>query len=864
TKRTYMSNIRLLLGILLSLPYSMLAQTQDLGGVINRYANVLSIESCSATLELSSTIGFSESEDVLLIQMRGAQINESNNNSFGSVIDLQHTGQFERATIASIDGNTIQLTHELVNAYDPGSGLQIVNIPSYENADVNTLLSAAPWDGQTGGILALEVSNQLTLNADIDVSGLGFRGGQVQRRESDCSWVNAQSDFYYNGQDWKGAAKGESILNTPTDKSNGKGAWASAGGGGNDHNSGGGGGANVARGGNGGRYNSASLLGCRGQHPGIGGYALTASDLRMHLGGGGGSGHADDANGGSDGGHGGGVVFLFVDQLISNDHRIIATGADAIDASGEGGGGGGGGGAIWLQLNQVEGPLQASVAGGKGANTGASSSRCFGPGGGGGGGQLYLNKNFNTQTLTTDGGAAGTVSGDLSECDGETNGATAGMDGQFDLLSTAIARGDIAVSPPALVSPLQAPIACVGTTLQLVADVSGSGLQLQWQIDRGIGFTDLENNNTFTGVQTEVLNITEVEAALAESRFRIVLSNECYDPVISNSVAIEVEAPPTANFNFAETEDGLGLTNFSSNYDSLYWDFGDGNSSNEINPIHQFAEGNEYLITLSVFNSCGSDSLQLVYSTTSAPVARIDSGNPRSCAPHRVQFDALGSTDASSFEWQFPGGTPASSTEPNPEVLYEASGNFDVLLIVQNEAGTDTLLLGDYVQLLDFPVVDFDYFVSGTSVRFEQFTATDLECIWDFDDGSPLSSELNPRHSYDDYGLYNVQLLCRNAFCSSVVASEVSLVRPLSTHELSKLHGLQLFPNPTEGPFYMTWHSEALRQIELFSVSGQQLYQLPASSRKEISWDLSHLPKGVYFLKMKSDKYIWTERLVIH
>ncbi len=50
------------------------------------------------------------------------------------------------------------------------------------------------------------------------------------------------------------------------------------------------------------------------------------------------------------------------------------------------------------------------------------------------------------------------------------------------------------------------------------------------------------------------------------------------------------------------------------------------------------------------------------------------------------------------WEWQFEGGTPATSTDQNPQgITYSQAGSFDVTLIVSNPAGTDTITKEAYI-----------------------------------------------------------------------------------------------------------------------------------------------------------------------
>ncbi len=53
------------------------------------------------------------------------------------------------------------------------------------------------------------------------------------------------------------------------------------------------------------------------------------------------------------------------------------------------------------------------------------------------------------------------------------------------------------------------------------------------------------------------------------------------------------------------------------------------------------------------------------------------------------------------IQWQFPGGNPSTSTDRFPVVTYDTPGTYDVTLIVQNYAHSDTLTLQNYITVVD-------------------------------------------------------------------------------------------------------------------------------------------------------------------
>lgn len=285
------------------------AQTVSISGVINNYTSVTSI--ADDTLDVASSAGFSYGDKVLIIQMQGAAINQSNSSSFGSISNLNHAGNYEFSTICAVEGNRIVVAG-IDRGFTPSAKLQLVRVPQYVNAVITSTLTATPWNGTTGGILAFECLGTLTMNSNIDVTGLGFRGGTTSTSAYSCAWFSPASDYYYNIATGKGAEKGEGIALYLSGKTAGRGAQANGGGGSNDHNGGGGGGANVGAGGNGGQRIPPSTFSCSCTSPGVGGYSLVYSNQQKHvfLGGGGGAGHENNANTATAGGNGGGIVII--------------------------------------------------------------------------------------------------------------------------------------------------------------------------------------------------------------------------------------------------------------------------------------------------------------------------------------------------------------------------------------------------------------------------------------------------------------------------------------------------------------------------------------------------------------------------
>lgn len=94
----------------------------------------------------------------------------------------------------------------------------------------------------------------------------------------------------------------------------------------------------------------------------------------------------------------------------------------------------------------------------------------------------------------------------------------------------------------------------------------------------------------------------------------------------------------------------------------------------------------------------------------SDPVPAFTSSTTFPCPGETVTFtdQSSGSNTVTAWNWTFPGGTPASSTEQNPTVTYAALGEYDVTLEVTSTDGTTSLTKKNAVRLSDDVSITLD------------------------------------------------------------------------------------------------------------------------------------------------------------
>lgn len=321
----------------------------------------------------------------LMLQVQGADIRTDNAPDYGRITGSRLAQEWVR--IDRVDGNQVHiqgagkqggLIHTYTNA--PASGKsgrqrwQLVRVPQLESLTLDRDGQALPWDGFTGGVLALDVRRELDLNGHtLSVAGAGFRGGPAVSlqgalgRPGDWRYTTPSAQDREVGYGHH-ASKGEGLAGTPTmltaggkgypHGDMGRGAPANAGGGGNgldlSHRK-------LGHGGGGGN----GQAGEPGQPDEGGGQGGHASPQALVMGGGGGAAARRSGQGG-EGGPGGGVMVIRAARLEGPGNLDLR--GSAGHPAGTAGGGGGAGGTLWLDLpDTAEVPVTVQATGADGA-----------------------------------------------------------------------------------------------------------------------------------------------------------------------------------------------------------------------------------------------------------------------------------------------------------------------------------------------------------------------------------------------------------------------------------------------------------------------------------------------------------------
>ncbi|MFO7789717.1 MAG: PKD domain-containing protein [Bacteroidales bacterium] len=296
---------------------------------------------------------------------------------------------------------------------------------------------------------------------------------------------------------------------------------------------------------------------------------------------------------------------------------------------------------------------------------------------------------------------------------------------------------------------------CVNENIHFTntSDISGCSGEVEYEWDFGNGdISYLENpvyNYNASGDFMVTLTVTCDGFSDAEDLDVYVLPTPMAD---FENVDYTGCVPYTHSFVNTTTQEGGGVI------DNYVWTFGDGESSSEENPVHEYSQAGSFNIMLEATNENGCSSY---YSQENAimlsdtPVISIDA-NPQSwCySPVDVNFNSEITVSGSlgyDVEWDFGDGN--TSTEENPTHPYTSDGNYDVSLTVTDDYGcTGVVDSLDYIHV--HPITP-----TYTILDSENDTVTnDVLCIgestifycdnegysvnWDFDGGNPSSSDV--------------------------------------------------------------------------------------------------------------------------
>ncbi|MEP5376032.1 MAG: PKD domain-containing protein [Hyphomicrobiales bacterium] len=262
---------------------------------------------------------------------------------------------------------------------------------------------------------------------------------------------------------------------------------------------------------------------------------------------------------------------------------------------------------------------------------------------------------------------------------------------------TDVATVDIEVSDPANEFPVA--VATADPTegnapLPVIFDASNSTddgdiVGYFWDFKDGTTSEEIRPVTTFnvSGTYTVELMVTDNEGLTNTATITISVGQSGTPMAIATATPVTGDGPLGVEFDASQSSDDVGIVQYS-------WDFGDGNSSSDQNPIYTYIDFGVYEAVLTITDADGlsdTDSVTITVNnpnSNSAPVALATATPLSGEAPLEVSFDGSGSSDnlgIESYLWDF--GDGSISNDENPTHTYDFAGTFEVTLTVEDEEG---------------------------------------------------------------------------------------------------------------------------------------------------------------------------------
>ena len=310
------------------------------------------------------------------------------------------------------------------------------------------------------------------------------------------------------------------------------------------------------------------------------------------------------------------------------------------------------------------------------------------------------------------------------------------------------------------------------------------------------------------------------------------------------------------------------------------WTFGDGGTSTQLNPSHSYISVGAYIVCLYVY-----DSLSNILCSYCDSIL-VDSANSQGCQAafgyqitnpytNEVSYYGYSSDINSTYFWNF--GDNTTSTLQNPVHTF-ANGTYTVCLTITTSNGCINTTCG-YIGFGNSPCSAQFYLYPDSNMLHHYYAVNmstgvlPITCVWSWGDGTS-DTIAYPSHTYSSAGIYTICLTisdstgCSSTYCNStylqksgnsVIYVDVIPQSPSGIHEIYNDRNFIIYPNPVIDN--LTIQTKEQGVIEILNIEGQLMESIAVTGNKT-DINVSTLPDGVYFVKMRTEKGLTVQKFI--
>lgn len=316
---------------------------------------------------------------------------------------------------------------------------------------------------------------------------------------------------------------------------------------------------------------------------------------------------------------------------------------------------------------------------------------------------------------------------------------------------------------------------CLNSLINFQNNSTPTPVSSVWDFGNGKGSTKLSDTTRYTSPGNYSVKLRNTYTNCVDSSIRTIVVRP--DPVVDFSApnVSSCRAPFTVNFQ-----------DISPDATSWQWDFGDGNSSTQRNPTHQYNTEGQFTVTLTITDSkgCRNTISKAAFVRIVRPTVSVVNAPAGGCVG--FTYSPIANVNAidgvASYFWDFGDGN--TSTAPNPSNMYSAVGNYTLKLVITTTGGCrDSVVYVNGIRVGTTPNTNFSAsprdVCPADTVRFVVDPATTADqWIWDFGDGG-TSDRKDTFHLYSDTGYFTIRLTAINNGCAQTATRNLYVhVRP--------------------------------------------------------------------------------------
>jgi hypothetical protein len=230
----------------------------------------------------------------------------------------------------------------------------------------------------------------------------------------------------------------------------------------------------------------------------------------------------------------------------------------------------------------------------------------------------------------------------------------------------------INTAPSITIQPSNSTI-CTGANTTFSVTATGANLTYQWQVNTGLGFSNISNSTLYSNATTATLNITAATASMNSYTYQCVISGTCSPIAITSIATLAINRSPSitsqpsnaticsgGNTSFTTVANGIGLT--------YQWQVNSGTGF--VNIINGALYSNVTTASMGITaatSSMNTYAYQCVISGTCSPIATTSSvsltvnsppsitaqpSNSSTCAGANTSFSVTATGANLTYQWQ--------------------------------------------------------------------------------------------------------------------------------------------------------------------------------------------------------------------